>query len=64
MADAYDRRMSERSAALRSQMTPEEKAFFVTGADMWHTAPVERLGIPAMKVTDGPNGARGDGGHL
>ena len=22
--------------------------------------PVERLGIPAIKVTDGPNGARGD----
>lgn len=42
-------------------MTLEEKARFVAGDDMWHTAPVERLGIPPLKVTDGPNGARGDG---
>ena len=42
-------------------MTIEEKAHFLAGDDMWHTAPIERLGIPALKVTDGPNGARGDG---
>ena len=53
--------MSERTAALRAQMTPEEKAHFVAGVDMWHTGLIERLGIPALKVTDGPNGARGDG---
>ncbi len=53
--------MSERIDALRLQMTPREKADFVAGDDMWHTLPIERLGIPAMKVTDGPNGARGDG---
>ena len=29
------------------------------GSDLWHTPGVERLGIPALKVTDGPNGARG-----
>ena len=33
----------------------------VTGGDMWHTRGVERLGVPKLKVTDGPNGARGDG---
>ena len=53
--------MSERTVALRAQMTPEEKAYFVAGVDMWHTGAIERLGIPALKVTDGPNGARGDG---
>ena len=53
--------MSERTEALRAQMTPHEKAMFVAGVDMWHTGPIERLGIPALKVTDGPNGARGDG---
>ena len=42
-------------------MTPEEKAHIVAGDDMWHTGAVERLAIPALKVTDGPNGARGDG---
>ena len=47
--------MSERTEALRAQMTPEEKAMLVAGVDMWHTGPIERLGIPALKVTDGPN---------
>ena len=53
--------MTERVQALRAQMTPREKADLLAGVDMWHTAPIERLGIPALKVTDGPNGARGDG---
>ena len=42
-----DARMSERTEALRAQMTPEEKAHFVAGVDMWHTGAIERLGIPA-----------------
>ena len=44
---------------LLKQMTLAEKASMLAGADMWHTVPVERLGIPSIKVTDGPNGARG-----
>jgi beta-glucosidase len=27
---------------------------------MWYLPPVERLGIPALKVSDGPSGVRGD----
>ena len=45
---------------LISQLTVDEKAAMVAGVDMWHTAAVERLGIPALKVTDGPIGARGE----
>lgn len=42
-------------------LSPDEKAAMAAGADAWHTVAVPRLGISAMKVTDGPNGARGDG---
>src|SRR5271156_5723052 len=41
-------------------MTLDEKTSLTAGADMWHLPPVERLGIPALKVSDGPSGVRGD----
>lgn len=53
---------SARITALVAQMTLEEKVSLLAGASMWNTVPVERLGVPAIKVTDGPNGARGDSG--
>ena len=43
------------------KLTLEEKVSLLAGADMWTTVPIERLGIPALKVSDGPNGARGGG---
>lgn len=43
---------------LISHMTVEEKASLMSGADFWHTKPVERLGIPAAMMTDGPHGLR------
>jgi beta-glucosidase len=50
--------------ALIADLTLDEKVSLLAGADNWHTVPIPRLGIPAMKVTDGPNGARGaDGNH-
>ncbi|RLC86524.1 MAG: beta-glucosidase [Chloroflexi bacterium] len=52
--------MQERIEALLKQMTLEEKVSLLGGADAWHTQAVERLGIPAIKMTDGPNGARGE----
>ncbi|MDZ4826448.1 MAG: glycoside hydrolase family 3 C-terminal domain-containing protein, partial [Actinomycetota bacterium] len=52
--------MSERTDDLLDQLTIDEKAAMCAGVDMWHTAAVERLGIPALKVTDGPLGARGE----
>ena len=44
--------------ALVSRMTLEEKAGLCSGLDFWHTKPVERLGIPATMVSDGPHGLR------
>jgi beta-glucosidase len=45
--------------ALIADLTLDEKAALTAGRDNWATAPVERAGIPAVRVTDGPNGARG-----
>ena len=48
-------------------MTLEEKAGLCSGLDFWHTKPVERLGIPATMVSDGPHGLRKqdeEGDHL
>jgi beta-glucosidase len=51
--------MSARVQKLLAELTLEEKVALVAGADMWSTPGVERLGIPPLVVTDGPNGARG-----
>jgi beta-glucosidase len=37
-----------------------EKVALLSGADFWTTVPIEGASIPSIKVTDGPNGARGD----
>ncbi|MCX6082881.1 MAG: glycoside hydrolase family 3 C-terminal domain-containing protein [Chloroflexi bacterium] len=49
---------------LITQMTLDEKISMLAGADLWHSIPVKRLGIPAFKVTDGPNGGRGAMGGM
>ncbi|MBQ9324254.1 MAG: glycoside hydrolase family 3 C-terminal domain-containing protein [Clostridia bacterium] len=43
---------------LVQQMTLEEKASLLSGADFWHTKAVERLGIRPVMVSDGPHGLR------
>lgn len=39
-------------------MTLEEKAALCSGADFWNTCAVERLGVPALTMSDGPSGLR------
>ena len=50
--------MSVDYSFLLSQMTLEEKASMCSGSTFWLTQPVERLGIPCVWVSDGPNGLR------
>ena len=41
-----------------SEMTLEEKCSFASGLDAWHTPRIERLGVPAVMMCDGPSGLR------
>jgi beta-glucosidase len=45
--------------ALIGALTLDEKAALTAGDDMFATVAIERVGIPKVGVTDGPNGARG-----
>ena len=44
---------------LLKSLSLDEKALLTAGADMWSTPAIERVGLPSIRVTDGPNGARG-----
>ena len=55
------------SNSLLSELTVPEKASLTSGSGFWYTAPVDRLGIPKIMVSDGPHGLRaqpGEGDHL
>ena len=41
-----------------AQMTLEEKAAMLDGADFWHMQANEKYGIPSVTVCDGPHGLR------
>lgn len=48
-------------AEVLRQLTLEEKIRLTAGVDLWRTAAIPRLSVPYIKLTDGPNGARGGG---
>src|SRR3954466_13112511 len=48
---------------LLSELTLAEKASLTSGSSFWYTAPVERLGIPRIMVSDGPHGLRAQPGE-
>lgn len=56
-----DRVAAAAAAEIAAALTPEERLALVAGTDLWHTAAVDRLGVGAMRFSDGPNGVRGTG---
>lgn len=59
--DQLDRSFLDASIPkLLKELSIDEKVSLLAGKDWWNTVPIPRLNIPSVKVTDGPNGARGD----
>jgi beta-glucosidase len=48
----------DRASTLVAGMTLEEKASLCSGENFWALKSIERLGLPAITVTDGPHGLR------
>ncbi|MEO5805871.1 glycoside hydrolase family 3 C-terminal domain-containing protein [Devosia sp.] len=51
----------QRIEELVDAMTLEEQVSLLSGQDFWSVPAIARLGIGTLRVTDGPNGARGGG---
>lgn len=51
--------MTKRVEDLLDAMTLEEQVSLLAGRNIWETVPIDRLGVPRMRVSDGPAGVRG-----
>ncbi|HXQ19690.1 MAG TPA: glycoside hydrolase family 3 C-terminal domain-containing protein, partial [Acidimicrobiales bacterium] len=49
-----------REALVAARLTPDEQASLTAGRDVWHLPAIDRLGIGALKMSDGPSGIRGE----
>ncbi len=55
--------IEEQARALVAQMNLEEKASLCSGENFWQLKSLQRLGLPAIRVTDGPHGLRKQAGN-
>ncbi|MDR0366541.1 MAG: glycoside hydrolase family 3 C-terminal domain-containing protein, partial [Bifidobacteriaceae bacterium] len=52
----------ERIGGVMERLTTAEKISMLDGSDFWHTQGIDRLGVPALMLTDGPHGLRKQAG--
>lgn len=50
--------MDSKVQKILSQMTLADKISLCNGADFWHSKAMEKYGIPAITMSDGPHGLR------
>lgn len=48
----------DRAAAIVKQMTLDEKIAYIGGYKRWYVRAIDRLGLPAVRMADGPQGVR------
>jgi beta-glucosidase len=58
-----NRPLEERVGDLMARLTLEEKVTLLAGAAAFALAPIPRLGIPSLRVTDGPTGVLSNEGR-
>jgi beta-glucosidase len=49
---------------LVSKLSQEEKILLLGAPNWWNTSKIERLGVPSVRMSDGPNGVRGSSHFL
>ncbi len=52
--------MTEHARELVETLDTGEQVSLLAGIDYWHTAPLERIGLASMHLSDGPVGVRGE----
>jgi beta-glucosidase len=61
MAQELSTASEQRIDSLLGKMTIEEKVDLLAGVDFFYLRGVPRLGVPRMRMIDGPMGVRNDG---